>query len=142
MSRQRRTVGVLDRAYAGTTSTLRAARSDVVGWLKEHKIDEDLRDRAALVLSELASNAVQASPGSAYGLRVSLVDDGSVLMAVTSRTARDRPPPRDDWGPATVLASRGRGLLIVGKLSDQVDVDQSAAGTVVVTATLRSAAHD
>ncbi len=139
---QGRSVGVLDREYEGTTSTLRAARSDVVGWLKERRIDQDLQDRAALVLSELASNAVQASPGNAYSLRVSLSDDGSVVMAVTSSTGGDRPPPRDDWGPATILAARGRGLLIVGKLSEQVDVDQPAGGMVVVTATLRSAAQD
>ncbi len=131
----------LEREYEGTTGTLRAARSDVVSWLNGHQVDHDLQERAALVLSELASNAVQASPGNAFSLRMSFADDGSVVMAVTSRTDRDGPPPRDDWGPATILATRGRGLLIVGKLSDHVDVDQPAAGTIVVTATFRPAAQ-
>jgi hypothetical protein len=59
-------------------------------------------------------------------------------MAVTSSTGRDTPPPRELWGPATAIAPKGRGLLIVGKLTDEVGIEHPAAGTVVVTATLRS----
>jgi anti-sigma regulatory factor (Ser/Thr protein kinase) len=138
---QRRNRLVLDCEYDGSTSTLRAARNDVVGCLKAHVKDQDLQERAELVVSELASNAVQAAPGSAYGLRISLVDDGSVVMAVTSSSER-MPPPREAWGPATLLAARGRGLLIVGSLSDHVDVAQPAEGTIVVTATFLAAPHD
>jgi anti-sigma regulatory factor (Ser/Thr protein kinase) len=128
---------VLDRDYAGTTSTLRAARNDVLDWLKENLLGEDLQDRAALVLSELTSNAVQASPGHAYKVHASLDDEGAVVIAVTSRSDHGLPPPREQWGPATVLAARGRGLLIVGKLSDQVVVAQPEDNIVVVTSTLR-----
>ena len=49
------------------------------------------------------------------------------------------PPPREAWGPAHAVAPRARGLLIVGELTDEVGVEQPAAGTIVVTATLRSA---
>jgi anti-sigma regulatory factor (Ser/Thr protein kinase) len=130
---------VLDREYEGTTSTLHSARNDVVDCLRPHVPDRDVQERAQLVVSELATNAIQASPGSAYSLRVSLAGDGAVVMAVTSTTARDMPPPRDLWGPATAIAPKGRGLLIVGKLTDEVGIEQPAAGTIVVTATLRSA---
>ena len=130
---------VLDREYAGTTSTLRTARNDVIEWLKDNRFDQDLQDRVTLVLSELTSNAVQAAPGNPYSVRASLDDDGAVVVAVTSRNDHDSPPPREKWGPATVLAPRGRGLLIVGQLSDHVAVDEPGNNTVVVTSTLRGA---
>lgn len=130
---------VLDREYEGTTSTLHSARNDVMDCLRPHVADTDVQERARLVVSELATNAIQASPGSAYRLRVSLASDRSVVMEVTSSTARDTPPPRDLWGPATAIAPKGRGLMIVDKLTDDVGIEQPVAGTIVVTATLRSA---
>lgn len=133
-----RDVVVLDREYDGSTSTLRVARNDVVECLRDHVADEDVQERAQLVISELATNAIQASPGVAYGLRVSVADDGAVVMCVTSATERTAPPPRHQWGPVHPVAVRGRGLLIVDKLTDQVEVEQ-ASGTIVVTATLRAA---
>jgi anti-sigma regulatory factor (Ser/Thr protein kinase) len=119
------------------TCTLRSARNDVTGWLDERGMGQDLRDRAALVVSELATNAVQAAPGTAYSVRVWFADGGSINVAVTSHTANDRPPPRGEWRPSNMLALRGRGLLIVGELAHHVAVDQPAPETFVVTATLR-----
>jgi anti-sigma regulatory factor (Ser/Thr protein kinase) len=128
---------VLDREYDGTTSTLRAARTDMVACLTEQDVDDDLRERAELVLSELASNAVQASPGNPYKLRLSLDADGALVMSLTSRAHNGGPPPRGSWGPSAVLAPSGRGLMIVDELSDVVNVERPAEDTVVVTATLR-----
>jgi anti-sigma regulatory factor (Ser/Thr protein kinase) len=129
---------VLDREYEGATSTLHSARSDVTDCLRHHVADTDVQERAQLVVSELATNAIQASPGTSYRLRVLLAAGGSVVMEVTSSTGRDTPPPRDLWGPATAIAPKGRGLMIVGKLTDEVGIEQPVAGTIVVTATLRS----
>ena len=134
----RRGDGRFERAYDGTSHTLRVARNDVVGWLEVHGFDRDLQDRAALVLSELATNAVQAAPGNTYAVSVSQPDDRCAVVAVTSRTEYERPPPREHWRPASVLASRGRGLMIVDEIADAVDVDLRDGETVVVTATLRS----
>lgn len=130
---------VLDREYEGATRTLHSARTDVMDCLRPHVADTDVHERAELVVSELASNAIQASSGRSYRVRVALAADGSVVMEVTSSTGRDAPPPRDLWGPATAIAPKGRGLMIVGKLTDEVGVEQPVAGTIVVTATLRSA---
>jgi anti-sigma regulatory factor (Ser/Thr protein kinase) len=139
MSTERRPdVLVLDREYDGTTGTLRAVRTDVLGFLKEHQPDQDLQERAELVVSELATNAIQASPGVAYRLRVSL-DAGAVELAITSFTDSGAPPPREDWGPEHARAPRGRGLLIVDELTDHVGVERPTDNTIVVTATLRSA---
>jgi anti-sigma regulatory factor (Ser/Thr protein kinase) len=128
---------VLDREYDGTTGMLRAARTDATGCMHQYGVDQDLRERAELVLSELAANAVQASPGSPFGLRMTLSTDGSVVLAVTSHTDNGSPPPHQQWHPATVRAPTGRGLMIVDHLSEQVVVNKPDPRTVVVTATLR-----
>jgi anti-sigma regulatory factor (Ser/Thr protein kinase) len=133
---------VFQREYEGVTSVLRAARSDLMDCLGASGFDEDLRDRAQLVLSELATNAVEASPGSPFVVRLKIDEGTSLVVEVTSRTNAGAPPARESWGPATALAARGRGLLIVEKLSSEVVVDQPTTGTVVVTAKLRSATID
>jgi anti-sigma regulatory factor (Ser/Thr protein kinase) len=104
--------------------------------LNDQNVDEDLLERAELVLSELASNAVQASPGNPYKLRLSLDADGSLVMALTSHSRNGGPPPRGSWGPSAVLAPSGRGLMIVDELSDTVEVERPTDDTVVVIATI------
>jgi anti-sigma regulatory factor (Ser/Thr protein kinase) len=137
MNLPRRPEVVLEREYEGTTGILRAARTDVTGCLHQRGIDPDLLDRAELVLSELAANAVQASPGNPFGLRLSVGNDGAVVVSVTSHTSNGSLPPRQRWGPMTLRAPTGRGLMIVDELSDQVEVDRPDPRTVVVTAILR-----
>ena len=129
--------GQFRRVYDGTSRTLRKARNDVVGWLGDHGLGIDLQQRAALVLSELATNAVQASPGSDYSVQLSIDSDRAATIAVTSHTGYETPPPREHWGPPSRLAPRGRGLMIVSELAEDVAVDLPDRDTVVVTATLR-----
>jgi anti-sigma regulatory factor (Ser/Thr protein kinase) len=128
---------VLNREYDGTTHTLRTARTDVVGCLNERGVDQDLQERAELVLSELASNAVQAAPGNPFSLRLALAGDGTLVLAVSSQTHNGGPPPRREWGPDNVLAPTGRGLMIVDQLAERVDVERPDVDRVVVTAILR-----
>lgn len=141
MSRHRRPrcAARLDRVYDGSSVTLRTARNDVTDWLDENGIDAELKDRAALVLSELATNALQASPGSEYNVHGSLSRDGEVVLSVVSRTRFEQPPPREHWGPPTLMSESGRGLMIVDDLSTDVAVELPSTGMVVVTATLRGA---
>jgi anti-sigma regulatory factor (Ser/Thr protein kinase) len=127
---------VLDREYDGTSRTLRTARTEVVGCLSERGVNEDLLERAELVLSELATNAVQAAPGNPFTLQLALGGDGTLVLAVTSRTHNGGPPPRREWGPENVLAPSGRGLMIVDQLADYLHVERPAVDTVIVTATL------
>ena len=128
---------VLNREYEGTTHTLRAARTDVVGCLSQRGVDQDLQERAELVLSELASNAVQAAPGNPFSLQLALAGDGTLVLAVSSQTHNGGPPPQREWGPDNVLAPSGRGLMIVDQLAERVDVERPDVDRVVVTATLR-----
>jgi len=45
---------VLDREYQGTTDTLRVARTEVGDRLADRRLGLDIRERAELVVSELA----------------------------------------------------------------------------------------
>jgi anti-sigma regulatory factor (Ser/Thr protein kinase) len=126
----------LDRHYEGEAATLRAARLDVLTWLDERGVDEATKQRAALIVSELATNAVQASPGQTYTVHVSFVDHDHAAISVRNHANGGRPPTREHWKLTDRSSLRGRGLAIVKSLSDDVTVD-SDQGEVVVTARIR-----
>ncbi len=126
----------LHRDYEGQAATLRAARGDVLAWLSGLGADEATKERAALIVSELATNALQASPGHTYTVRVARDDDQFASITVRNRTTGGRPSPRDRWHFADRSSLRGRGLAIVTSLADEVTVDDHE-GDVVVTARIR-----
>lgn len=132
---------VLRREYAGDLKTLHAARRDVVEWLQAQRADEPTRDQAALIVSELCSNAIQNSPGLAYNLQIVRIDDDHAAISVRNHPTGTLPPPREDWHPARHLSLkeqslRGRGLAIVDSLSEEVTVEHFD-DTLVVTARVR-----
>ncbi|MEY2580669.1 MAG: Histidine kinaselike ATPase domain [Ilumatobacteraceae bacterium] len=131
---------LLSRDYEGSLATLRLARRDVVDFLDQHGADEETKERAAIIVSELTSNAVQASPGFAYNIEVARVDD-AVAISVRNRPEAGLPPPREEWRPAqdvtlVQLSPRGRGLAIVESLSEELTI-QHEGDEVVITARLR-----
>jgi anti-sigma regulatory factor (Ser/Thr protein kinase) len=130
------TSATLNRQYAGEAATLRVARRDVVNWLTECGADSPTIERASLITSELASNAIQAAPGRPYQLRVSAVAPNAASLSIRNHATEGRPPPRADWRPVDDLAIRGRGLSIVDSLSDEVTVEADG-DEVVVTAWFR-----
>lgn len=123
----------MDREYAGHTVTLRSARRDVVDWLAECEADGDTIERASLIVSELASNAIQAAPGVPYQLRLVTANPDAVELSIRNRTGGGVPPPRGKWRPVDELAIRGRGLSIVDALSDELTVEV-VGDEVIVTA--------
>jgi anti-sigma regulatory factor (Ser/Thr protein kinase) len=132
---------VLQREYAGELATLRSARRDVVDWLTQLRADDETKERAALVVSELTSNAIQAAPGRTYNLQVTRLDDGSAAISVRNHPIGSRPPARELWHPPPQtrlqkLLPRGRGLAIVDSLSEDVTVEHHG-DAVVVTARVR-----
>ena len=126
----------LNREYAGDPATLRSARHDVVDWLNQHQADRDTIEQASLIVSELASNAIQASPGISYQLRLVIVGDDFVELSITNRTSGTYPPSRGNRRLPDASALRGRGLSIVDSQSDEVTIETVAAA-VVVTARFR-----
>jgi anti-sigma regulatory factor (Ser/Thr protein kinase) len=126
----------LDRQYNGEATTLRRARGDVVAWLSTRGADEATKQRAALIVSELATNALQASPGQIYTVHVAVVDHQRVLISVRNHSSGGMPPDRAQWHVAHPSSLRGRGLSIVSSLSEDVSVENDR-GEVVVTALMR-----
>jgi anti-sigma regulatory factor (Ser/Thr protein kinase) len=132
---------VLHRDYEGDPKTLRAARRDVVDWLAERGADEATLERAALIVSELSSNAIQNSPDLRYNLRVTQIDDDHVAISVRNRPVGGLPPAREQWHPSEQLSLRelslrGRGLAIVDSLSEEVTIDH-LDDELLVTARVR-----
>lgn len=126
----------LDRDYDGEAATLRAARHDVLTWLSGRGADEATLQKAALIVSELATNALQAAPGQTYRVSIGLVDAECAEISVRNQANGARPPDRDRWRFADRSSLRGRGLAIVSSLSEDVTVDADH-DEVVVTARVR-----
>ena len=127
--------------YEGDLATLRSARRRVVRWLEEQGVDDDTKQRAALIVSELTSNAVQASPGMAYTVEATRLDDEFAAITVRNHPGGQTPPPREKWRPSAEmslkdLSPRGRGLLIVESLSDGLTIEHHSE-EVAITARLR-----
>ena len=133
--------GAFHREYQGGVATLRSARRDVVEWLTHLGAGQETKDRAALIVSELTSNAIQAAPGSAYQLQVARIDEQSAAISVSNRQISGLPPAPHRWRaptevPLREIPLRGRGLAIVDSLSEEVTVEHNGE-SVIVTARLR-----
>jgi anti-sigma regulatory factor (Ser/Thr protein kinase) len=131
----------MNRDYRGDLATLRAARRDVVEWLTEQGADEGTKERAALIVSELTSNAIQASPGSTYNVNIARIDADSASISVRNTDTGGRPPAREEWRPShelslRELSERGRGLAIVDSLSEEFVIEHDG-DEIVVTARVR-----
>jgi anti-sigma regulatory factor (Ser/Thr protein kinase) len=117
-------LSVTDRAfcarYVSTRLGARLARLQALLALHEWDIpcDTELSDRAALIVAELAANAVTHGrlPGRDFELRLTLTAT-TLRIDVSDARAELRPPsPSPTPHP---LADSGRGLLLVATLADR-----------------------
>ena len=111
-------------------------RRDVAELLARRGASAEFHERVALVVTELAANAVQAAPGRPYVVEASIHDD-VVIVRVRNHTTGAGPPPRAAWTTPDHAAPRGRGLPIVASLADEAVVHRPDHETVEVTARLR-----
>jgi anti-sigma regulatory factor (Ser/Thr protein kinase) len=108
------------------------SRHDFVEWMRDAELDPEMVDDLEVVYSELAANAVAASPGPADEVRVEAeIEPGMLVLEVSNRTDDPRRLPRtpdlDD-----PLRSNGRGLLIARAFVDSIEVEVTAAGRLLV----------
>ena len=111
--------------YPPKSSSVAVARADVMLWLDSlGGVSDDGRERVALVVSELVTNAVEASPTDQDNVRVSLAwrNDEALRLTVTNLNSGPAIPDTSKWAPADPSAERGRGLGIVAALADRVAV--------------------
>ena len=108
--------------YRGEPASVSAARHFVGGALAQ--APRTVRERATLLVSELASNAVRHAR-TPFSVTV-LASGGRVRVEVEDSGAghpiRRQPRPTEPTG---------RGLLIVGEMSDQWGVDEHRQGKTV-----------
>lgn len=124
--------------YPGWTSSLADARRDTAHWLASHGAPAELISRAELIVSELATNAMEAAPGEPFsiGLRSLDDDDAGFVLTVANGSDGATIPARDTWPIADPLTAQGRGLAIVASLADGVEVTRNDTRRVVVTVRL------
>lgn len=108
--------------YPGEPSSVAKARASVAGSLSQ--ATDDLRDRAVLITSELATNAVLHA-GTDFTVTATIAD-GEVQVAVTDRGGIV-PLPRQP----VQSEPHGRGLVIADALADHWGVDSGPHSTTV-----------
>jgi serine/threonine-protein kinase RsbW len=117
------------RAFPGTPRQASAARQFVASLLD----GSPLRDDAAVVVSELFTNAIQhtdsGKPGGLVVVQVSRWLLG-VHVAVTDQGSRKRPVIRDA-DPERDLAEGGNGLRLAGHLAECLDWHDDASGRTI-----------
>ena len=111
----------LDFAAAG--QELAPARRELRRWLQTTPLDERGRDDVLLAAGEACANAVEHAYDGGIGTvaLVATVDGDAVDLVVTDHGHWREPRP----------STRGRGLAIMRRLVDEVDVDTGAEGTRV-----------
>lgn len=108
---------------------VRDLRHAAASWLAEHGVGTDATDDLVLITSELLTNAMHAARTKIElrlmldGDRISLeVEDDGPGETGLERVGREAPPRS---------AEAGRGLFIVRKLMDEVEIETSSRGSVV-----------
>ena len=108
-----------------------AARNDFVRWMDGAGVDEAVAGELAVVFSELAANAANASPGTEDPAEVSAwTEPDSVVIEISNRVGGVS-RRRRRWDLSDPLRSGGRGLMIVRAYTDDIAF-QATDDTVVV----------
>lgn len=117
----------------GSIGTVRHA---FIAWLAQLSSDDELLQDMSVVVSELASNALDGGDPDAPEAEVSADVDGDVLQVVVSNRLPGGVTDIRRWDLDDPLRGGGRGLMIVRAYTDSLAVD-STGGTVSVRCTRR-----
>ncbi|HAS09592.1 MAG TPA: hypothetical protein DCS55_03600 [Acidimicrobiaceae bacterium] len=109
--------------FGADVSSVPDSRRGFVHWMREAELDPETIDDLEVVFSELAANAVAASPAPTDRVHArAQIDAGMLVLEVSNRTEDPQlvpaTPDLDD-----PLRSNGRGLLIARAFVDSVDVE-------------------
>jgi anti-sigma regulatory factor (Ser/Thr protein kinase) len=122
--------------YPGHSRVLTRVRADVASWLESHGFSYQVTERARLLVSELATNAIEAAPDRLFEVAVARSAAHTAVIAVTNHVTGSGPPPSASWGPPQPLAPKGRGLAIAAALAEEISVDTSSPGFVTIRASI------
>jgi anti-sigma regulatory factor (Ser/Thr protein kinase) len=123
----------LDLRLDAVITSVPRARHQLASWLSRSRVDRETRDELALVITELVTNAIEASPGAnaQVEIRAEVAAGPQVVLTVSDAGAgfQMAGSPRLPAGPVI----RGRGLPIVNALMDELDVRRIGGRTRVRT---------
>ena len=109
------------------------SRRRFVGWMRDADLDDEVIDDLEVVFSELAANAVAASPEPTDEVRVrSQLDSGNLVLQVSNRTDLGGQVPSTTPDLDDPLRPNGRGLLIARAFVDTVEIEVEPPDRVVV----------
>jgi anti-sigma regulatory factor (Ser/Thr protein kinase) len=98
-------------------------RRAVHEYLVTHAVPARVADDVRLVASELITNAiVHGGPATTVDVELAVRPPAEVVLQVSNDGSAGRIPPIEEWRPAPAHAPNGRGLGIVRRLCDAVEV--------------------
>jgi anti-sigma regulatory factor (Ser/Thr protein kinase) len=127
-----RTAGVFATWFPARSDAMCFARHDFEVWLRDTCVDDDAQSELGVVFSELAANAVDASPKPSAEVIARAWHDGEdVVLEIVNASGRAS-PPSNDWDLDDPLRPGGRGLVIVEAFVDELEVANEAGGRLRV----------
>ena len=117
----------LERSIPADPHRIASLRTELRGWLVTRGVDEESRDALLLALSEAVANAIEHGyRGTAHGVvtLTATVSGEAVVLRVRDHGSW-REPRGDD--PA-----RGRGLFLIGEVTDAMEIDRDGGTTVTM----------
>jgi anti-sigma regulatory factor (Ser/Thr protein kinase) len=104
-------------------SELGGLRHRIGSWLREHHLEEEDVASVVLAVNEAVANAIEhGGRGSVDVLVDATMDEGALTIEIRDQGRWQNRPSEPD---------RGRGLLLMQALMDEVDVERSSSGTLV-----------
>ena len=108
-------------------------RRAFVAWMRAAQLDDDSIEDLEVVFSEVATNAVTASPEPSDEVRIrSLFDDAVLVLEVSNRTDPGRQLPLTTPDLDDPLRPSGRGLLIARSFVDSLEIEADGSDRLVV----------
>ena len=120
-----------DTSFPARTDALARARRAFAEWLCP-RADGDVATEMEIVFSELAANAVDASPGDSDEVRGRAWREGHDLVIDLTNRADPTPCPSPAWDLDDPLRTGGRGLVITKALVDSLEVTLAPGQRIVV----------
>jgi anti-sigma regulatory factor (Ser/Thr protein kinase) len=128
---------ILEISLPAQTASLARVRQRLRGFLAEHRVRDDQREDVALVVHELAANAIvhgSADPHDEVAITITLEPQSVVIRVLDSARSEALPAPLEptDWRES------GRGLLMVDQLAIWSEELRDGHREVTATLSLRS----
>lgn len=114
-----------EQALDGSTGMgqIGPARDRFERWLEDIGADGEATAELAIVFSELAANAVTASPGGTLAQLRAHRDGTGIVLEAQNGSPQTMPSDDGAWDLSDPLRPGGRGLLIVTAYVDNVQVE-------------------